>query len=152
MLNPEVIELLDDPDLGGGVVFTVKRTTRKRSLISTDTLTTDYLRGTGNIQPAQPDDIQLLPDENKHKKVIVIYSTFNFQLGEDGDAKHTEADVVLFDGHAWDVLQVNNWSKWGFHVAYATVREEALSQEDIDRCAGKVVTDNEDTTGLAEGE
>ena len=138
MLNPDVIELLDDPELGGGVAFLVARTSRRRSLTAEDTLATEYFRATGNIQPAQTDDLQLLPDENRSQKVIVIRSVFTYQIGSDGLAGHTQPDRVIFDGRSWDVLRVDDWSAWGFHTAYATMRKEALSDEDAAAVAARL--------------
>lgn len=123
MLNPEVIELLDDPDLGGGVAFLVVRKTNKRSLLEPEGVTEEFLTGTGNIQPSGPDQIQVLPEEMRHDKVIVIYTTFAFHMGEDGSGGYTSPDLVLWDGRMWDVLQVDDWAKWGYHVAYATERK-----------------------------
>lgn len=111
MLQPEVVELLDDPELGGGIPFLIARTTVTRSLTAERTESIAYFRATGNIQPAQTDDLQLLPDENRQSKVIVIRSVFKFQIGSDGARTHIEPDVVLWDGAAWDVLRVDDWSK-----------------------------------------
>ena len=39
MLNPDVTEILDDPEVGGGVSFQVKRTTNARVLGSVEQTT-----------------------------------------------------------------------------------------------------------------
>lgn len=126
MLNPVVIELLDDPELGGGVPFLVVRETHRRSLIDDDSIDQVILRATGNIQPSQPDNLQMDPDEDVHNKEIVIRSTFKFQLGINGKTTHSPPDVVLWDGLVWDVMRVDDWAQWGFQTAYATERKEAV--------------------------
>lgn len=122
MLNPDVTELLDDPELGGGVSFLVIREQRRRTLVagSSEQVTITKITATGNIQPADIEALQLFPEEDRSDKVIVIYTKFAFQLGADGDSEYMPADIVIYDHMAWKVTRVNHWSKWGFTIAYAT--------------------------------
>lgn len=121
---PDVTFLLDDPDLGGGVAFTVIRQSRILSLVSDVSVTTESIQATGNIQPAQPEDLQQLPEEQRHETVIVIRSTFNFRLASEEDGVQYLPDEVEYNGNRWKVTRVDQWAAWGFTTAWATLRRE----------------------------
>lgn len=118
MLMPDVTAILDDPELGGGVVFQVKRTTNTRirgGVTSEDQMFT----ATGNIQP-QTKNIQPSTAEDLLNESIVIRSTFVFQKGHTDGSSFVGADVVIYDGASWRVTQIENWKDWGFTTAYAS--------------------------------
>lgn len=121
---PDVTFLLDDPDLGGGVAFTVIRQSRILSLVSDASVTTESIQATGNIQPAQPEDLQQLPEEQRHETVIVIRSTFNFRLASEENGVQYLPDEVEYNGNRWKVTRVDQWAAWGFTTAWATLRRE----------------------------
>lgn len=127
MLNPDVTELLDDPELGGGESFTVIREERRRTLVAgaSEQVTMTKLQATGNIQPAGEEALQLIPQEDQSDQMIVIYTKFIFQLGEDGYGEYKPADRVIYDNNLWKVMRVNHWTKWGFTIAYAVKQEGA---------------------------
>lgn len=124
MLNPDVTELLDDPDLGGGVAFTVYRQTRKRTLAAgqNEKVSSEKLDATGNIQPAGEEALNLLPEEDRSERVIVIRSTFIFQLGNDEAHSYTPSDLVIYDDAVWKVTRMDHWTQWGFTTAYAVLQ------------------------------
>ena len=119
MLMPDVTEILDDPEVGGGEPFQVVRYTSKRTL-GAITKTSQVYNLTGNIQPqdmgAQSSTVEDLMTEN-----IVIYAKFAFQAGENnGGVTFYGADEILYDNKKYRVTRVNNWAKWGFSIAYAS--------------------------------
>lgn len=119
MLMPDVTEILDDPEVGGGQPFQVVRYTSTRTLGAV-TKTPQTFDLTGNIQP-QDMSSQTSTSEDTLNETIVIYAVFAFQTGEnDGGTTYTGPDEVLYDGKRYRVTRVNNWSKWGFSIAYAT--------------------------------
>ncbi|MBP5460617.1 MAG: hypothetical protein J6Y20_00620 [Lachnospiraceae bacterium] len=119
MLLPDVTEILDDPEVGGGQSFQVIRRTVSRGLGTANSTETTY-NVTGNIQP-QDLSAQTSTSEDTETETIVIYAIFSFQTGEnDGNGPYTSADEILYDGKRYRVTRVNNWSKWGFSIAYAT--------------------------------
>ena len=143
MLNPDVTEILDDPEVGGGIAFQVRRVLNKRTKGSVEREVT-LLDATGNIQP-QELNIQSSTVEDLLTEQIVIRSVFPFTVGEnDGDltpvpvdpsattqegedppepqyvATFCGPDEVLWNNKVWRVTRVENWSEWGFTVAYAT--------------------------------
>lgn len=133
MLNPDVTELLDDPELGGGVAFTVIRETRRRTLAAggSEQVSRNRLAATGNIQPAQMEELQLLAAEEQSERVIVIRSTFSFQIGTDSAAAYMPADLVIYDGAVWKVTRLDHWEPWGFSVAYASL-QKGVSPDALD--------------------
>ena len=118
MLLPDVTEILDDPEVGGGVPFQVRRKIITRRLGSNvvEPLIFDL---TGSIQPvdrsAQPSTA-----EDNLSESIVVRAAFEFQAGTNNGASFTEPDEVLFNGAVWRVTRAENWSMWGFSTAYAT--------------------------------
>ena len=129
MLMPDVTEILDDPEVGGGEPFQVVRHTSTRTLgaITKSAQTYDL---TGNIQPqdmaSQSSTAEDLLTEN-----IVVYAKFGFQTGSnDGSNVYTSADEILYDGKRYRVTRVNDWHKWGFSIAYATRVMDTQETED----------------------
>ena len=118
MLMPDVTEILNDPEVGGGVSFTVTRNSSVRSRGGYVKTPTTY-EATGNVQP-QDMSIQSSTAEDLLTESIVIYSTFAFQAGSNSGSSIVEADIVSYDGNLWRVTRVDNWAKWGFTRAYAT--------------------------------
>lgn len=118
MLLPDVTEILEDPEIGGAQPFKVIRTTVSRTLgrISRSTVETDVI---GNVQP-QDMSTQTSTSEDTMNESIVIYAKFAFSTGFNDGGAFTEADEVLYDGKTYRVTRVNDWSKWGFSIAYAT--------------------------------
>lgn len=124
MLFPDVTEILVDPDIGGGLEFTAVRTTKHRTLRGELETEIEETVCRGNIQPAQPEDLEQMPQEDRKQTVIVIRSTFHFQLGSDGDGEYTLPDEVKFDGKRYKINRVDDWSPWGFTTAWAVHRRE----------------------------
>ena len=119
MLLPDVTAILNDPEVGGGVPFQVRRVENERSLgsvIRHETLF-DCI---GNIQPQ---DLSVLASttEDQYSESIVVRSTFVFKVGNnDGGSSFLGEDEILWDERVWRVTRVDNWKDWGFSVAYAT--------------------------------
>ena len=122
MLDPDVREILDDPEVGGGVSFLIRRPTQKRVKGSVK-LSYEEIAATGNIQPVDKSIMQG-QNEDQMNEQIVIRSTFYMQAGTRENGVVYGADEITFRGIRWRVTRVENWSDWGFVTAYATrVRE-----------------------------
>ena len=120
MLMPDVTAIIDDPEVGGGVSFQVRRKTITRKLGNVET-SEEIFNVTGNIQP-QNKGSQASTTEDIRNESIVVYSTFKFEIGKNyGESSITQTDEVLHKGKVYRVTQVNDWSEWGFTIAYATL-------------------------------
>lgn len=118
MLLPDVLEIIDDPEVGGGVEFQVIRTVTTRKLGTVENVT-QTINATGNIQP-EGKGIQASTLEDPMNEGIVIYSTFIFQTGENsGGISFTGPDEVIWNGIRWRLTRVDNWADWGFTIAHA---------------------------------
>ena len=118
MLLPDVLEIIDDPELGGGVSFQVIRTLSSRE-VGTVVNNEVTIEATGNIQP-QNKSTQSSTVEDNLSEGIVIYSTFIFQTGENNGGSHfVGPDQIFWGGHRWRVTSVDNWENWGFTIARA---------------------------------
>ncbi len=121
-LDPDVLEIIDDPDVGGGVAFTVIRTKLTRTKSSVTKGTTE-IHATGAIQPvtktATPGDAEDILNEQ-----IVIYTTCILQAGGKMNGGNYAADEILYRGLRWRVNSVDNWAEWGFTVGHATRMRE----------------------------
>lgn len=119
MLMPDVTAILDDPEVGGGVSFTVKRTTNRR-VQGNVTQTEQTILCTGNIQP-QEKSSQSSTVEDLLTESIVIYTTFRLSTGENnGGVNFSGPDEIQWNGLLWRVTRVDDWAEWGFTRAYAT--------------------------------
>ena len=119
MLMPDVTAILNDPEVGGGVAFQVRRVENERSLgrvIKHETLY-DCI---GNIQPEEK-SVLASTTEDQLSESIIIRSTFVFMVGDNnGGDSFIGEDEVLWDGRVWRVTRIENWKDWGFTVAHAT--------------------------------
>lgn len=122
MLDPDVTAILDDPDVGGGVSFTVKRSKSTR-IKGSVYLSTEEIPATGNIQPSDKSMNQRV-NEDELNEQIVIRTTQYLQNGSRIKGETFLADEIIFDDARWKVTRVENWKDWGFVTAYATkIRE-----------------------------
>lgn len=135
MLMPDVTEILNDPEVGGGQAFRVLRNSAVRSrggYIKTPTV----YNATGNVQP-QDKSNQSSTTEDLLTETIVAYSTFCFQTGSNTGSAIVEADIILYDDKQWRVTRVDDWSKWGYTRAYATrVKEMVAVPPDVAETEG----------------
>ena len=118
MLLPDVTEIINDPDLGGGVSFQVRRIVNTRTVagVSQAVQTIDL---TGNIQPT---DMAARPStaEDVLSEGIVVRALFAFSTGiNDGGVTFTGPDEILYLNKTYRVTQVDDWAQWGFTTAYA---------------------------------
>jgi len=129
MLMPDVTAILNDPEVGGGVAFQVRRVENERSLGSVIRHETVY-DCIGNIQP---EELSVLASttEDQLSESIVIWSTFAFNVGiNTGGDSFMGEDEVLWDGKVWRVTRVENWKDWGFTVAHAMCTDEIPEDSD----------------------
>ena len=118
MLDPDVLEILQDPEVGGGVAFKVKRKTTTR-ILGGDETTEEVFDLTGSIQP-QDKSIQSSTAEDLKTEIIVVRAPFAFQTGSNSGKTIIQTDIIVWKGASWRVTRVDDWSEWGYSTAYAT--------------------------------
>lgn len=119
MLLPDVTQIIDDPEVGGGQTFQVYRVTNTRVMGGVNR-SEQVITCTGNVQP-QSLTSQSSTIEDIRNETIVVYSRFTFTVGEnDGEVSFVGPDEILYGGKRYRVTTVNNWAEWGFTIAYAT--------------------------------
>ena len=118
MLNPDVLEIIDDPDVGGGVPFQVRRVKNVR-VRGNVTQQEELIPLTGNIQP-EGKNSQTSTSEDLLTEGIVVYAAFEFNTGTNVMSEFTGPDEILYRNDVWRVTRVDNWSDWGFSIAHAT--------------------------------
>ena len=114
---------LTDPDLGF-TAFTVQRTTYRRqngSSVPSD----QTLQASGCIHPGTPEMVQLLPEEERQKKLIVIYTSFPLSMGNNpGGVTWNAADRILYGDKVWKLVRLRDWSVFGYCQALAVKMNE----------------------------
>lgn len=113
MIN--VGELMDDPDFAR--CFTVKRPTVSIDAHGTSSTTYTEFDVVGVVQPAQPTEIQSMPEGVRVEDLISVWSKTRI-VGSDGKA--TESDTLLIDGHPWRVVKEEPRPANGYYRVFAT--------------------------------
>ena len=121
----DISSALSDPGLGC-TAFTVERITYTRSRSGTTSRNT-AARASGCIHPGTPEMLQLLPEEEKNESFIAIYTDCPLSTGTpeaSGASTFTGPDRIHWNGQAWCVVRVRDWSAFGYYQAYAVLMRE----------------------------
>ena len=119
----DISAALPDPELGF-LSFTVRRLTYRLSQGITTVTHADHT-AEGCIYPGTPEMVQLLPEEERHKEFIAIYTGFPLSLGSNpGGTTWTAADRILYDGKTWKLARLRDWSQFGYYQALAVLTDE----------------------------
>ena len=120
---PDISIALLDPELGF-LRFTVRRLTYRLSQGTTTVTHADHT-AEGCIHPGTPEMVQLLPEEERHKELIAIYTSFPLSMGSNpGGVTWTAADRILYDGKVWKLARLRDWSLFGYYQALAVLTDE----------------------------
>ena len=121
MLN--VSFALLDPELGF-LCFTVRRLTYHLNQGVTTVTHSDH-PAEGCIHPGTPEMVQLLPEEERHKDFIAIYTSFPLSMGANsGGISWTAADRIHYDGKVWKLVRLRDWSQFHYFQRIAVVTAE----------------------------
>ena len=119
----DISAALLDPELGF-LSFTVRRLTYRLSQGMTTVTDTDY-PAEGCIHPGTPEMAQLLPEEERHKDLIAIYTSFPLSLGNNpGGTTWTATDRILYDGRVWKLVRLRDWSMFSYYQGLAVLTDE----------------------------
>ena len=114
---------LSDPELGF-LSFTVRQLTYRLSQGETAVTHIDC-RAEGCIHPGTPEMAHLLPEEERHKELIAIYTSFPLSMGRNtGGVTWTAADRILYDGKVWKLVRLRDWEYFGYYQALAVLTDE----------------------------
>ena len=121
----DISTALLDPELGF-LQFTVRRLTYRLSQGTTTVTHTDST-AEGCIHPGTPEMVQLLPEEERHKDLIAVYTSFPLSMGYNpGGASWTAADRILYDGKVWKLARLRDWSRFGYYQGLAVLTDESI--------------------------
>ena len=118
----EIISALLDPELGSTAFQVVRPTVRVSQ--GTAERTTQVYFAAGCIHPGTPDMLKLLPEEECHETMIVVYTAFPLSLGENsGDTAYTAADRIAWNGKTWKLVSLQDWPAFGYRRGTAVLTE-----------------------------
>ena len=119
----DISSALLDPELGF-LSFTVRRLTYRLSRGTTTVTHTDY-PAEGCIHPGTPEMVQLLPEEERQKKLIVIYTSFPLSMGNNpGGVTWNAADRILYGDKVWKLVRLRDWAHFGYYQGLAMLKDE----------------------------
>lgn len=116
-LLPDVSMLTEDRDLGAQSI-TVKRRTTKWVRGEIKPNSEETIKATGIIQPLGSEELKFLPEGERRKGGISIWTRTMLHLTEGSDA----SDEVTWQGEQYKVCRVDRWDQYGYCVAYASKR------------------------------
>ena len=122
----DVTAILTDPELGG-TTFVVERTAYQRRFGEVEAKATTQFEMIGCVHPGTPDQLNQLPEEDRHEEYIVVFAPGVFSLGENHGDTFTGPDRILWDERVWRLVRVRPWTAFGFVQGYAVlVRDEEV--------------------------
>ena len=121
----DITSAILDPELGC-TAFTVERITytRSRSGATSRTVTAQAL---GCIHPGTPEMVQLLPEEEKERSFIAVYTDYALSTGaheEFGTSSFIGADRIHWNNQTWRVVRVRDWHMFGYYQALAVLMND----------------------------
>ena len=69
-----------------------------------------------SVQPSSPEEIQFLPEGERQKQIRSFYC--NKAVRTTDDRKAVIADVILYKGDSFKIVQLGDWSPYGYTLAY----------------------------------
>ena len=111
----DVSELMDDPDFAR--TFVVKRPTTTIAKDGTASTTYVEFETVGAVQPAEPADVQFLPEGTRLDDTVSVWS---HQSLRGGDGKRFESDVLIVGADRYRVIRVEPRQENGYTRVFAT--------------------------------
>lgn len=117
-MSLDVSYLLDDPDFC--VAFAIERCTEAVDDKGRGELTREVIPWQGVIQPATPHELERLPEADRDKETITVYSREPLRPGQRPEG--TAPDIILWHARRYEVTSVEAWI--GYVRALATLLPE----------------------------
>lgn len=108
-------ELMADSDLGARSIVLKRPTVTYVKGVATTTYAADASL-TAIVQPAKPQDAEMLPEGKRLSDVQAIWSATELRAG---DGKTIEGDILVFDGKKHRVVAQVPWAEAGFYKVLA---------------------------------
>lgn len=106
--------LMADPDLAAS--FDIVRRT-ETLLKGRAVITATEETAVGVVQPATPRELERLPEADRVKSTIVVFTDCPLLVGD--DTSDRVADGIRWRGELYTVTAVENWQDYGFFKALA---------------------------------
>lgn len=112
-MSLDVSRLLDDPDFC--TTFVVERCGESVNDRGRSELTVETLGWQGVIQPATPRELERLPEGDRDRESITVYSETPLRIGQrpEGEA----ADIIHWRGMRFEVASVETWQGYTRAIA-----------------------------------
>lgn len=128
MFWPDILSLLDDPEVAGGQSFLVVRKTIPRVKGRYGEAVIQFIPATGSVQPAGEETLMQLPEGDRKGEVLIFRTSTPIQLGEnDASTQAGIADIVSDElqylGSQYKILSRKYWPMIGMYTAVATKQE-----------------------------
>lgn len=123
----DVSEAFLDPELGC-TSFQIERITYISGRTGT-TKTSSVVQALGSIHPGTPEMIQLLPEEDRGKVFISVYTNTEMSTGtaNENSNRYRGADRITWNSKTWRVVKTRNWINFGLYQAMAV----EMNEEDV---------------------
>lgn len=112
MIN--VGELMTDADFTR--TFTLRRPTGTFSDDGEFTSTYADTQLVGIVQPATPNELEMLPEGSRAKDVISVWSATLLRMA---DGKLLESDILVVDAQSYRVIRAEPWGDAGYFRVFA---------------------------------
>ena len=133
MQNPDITMLLDDPDVGGGQSFVIRRVTTRRVKGRNQVDGVEIIPATGSVQPADQNALEQLPEADRENEIKVFRTAKTpFQNGSTNNTGSVLSDVLIYQNDHYKILKTKDWSQWGMYVAYATKIDPGAQEKNND--------------------
>lgn len=117
-MDLDLLDILTDPDLGG-TDFTYDRVAATVNDKGRTVQTMTTLQASGNIQPAPGKERELLPEGDRTKEALLIFTVAELSAG----SETTAPDLVTYRGRKYRVAMVEPWREHGGFTKAVAVLE-----------------------------
>ena len=81
--------------------------------------TTSTFKTLASCQPASAEELQMLPEGERNKKIFKFISKKPIQTTQ--DRENLPADVIIFKSKRWRVIQGGDWSSYGHNTVFGAL-------------------------------
>lgn len=110
----DVSELMTDPDFAREI--TVQRPTLTVANEGQASYTYETTKMLGIVQPASMREVEMLPEGDRLKDVISVWSACLLKATNADDA---EADIIVVGTHHYRVIKSESWPENGYYRVFA---------------------------------